>query len=319
MAFVPERPLALDPAPQIASPETTQSVMRNVLIALVPAFIASLIFFGLDALVVVAASVVACVGFEYLWCRLFKLPNTASDLSAAVTGVLLAFNVPSTIPLYMLIIGDFVAVIIAKALFGGIGKNFANPAIVGRITLAVAFPVAMTDFAVPLVTFSPVDAVSAATALAPTAPGLPLVDMFLGAEMGVLGETSALAILIGFVFLLATRTITWHVPAIYVGTVFALSAFAGFDPLMQVCSGGLMLGAVFMATDYSTSPATLKGKIIFAVGCGLITCLIRFWGNLNEGVAFSILFMNLLVPYIDQLTPNTPVGAEGRRRGGAHE
>ncbi|RVU97498.1 RnfABCDGE type electron transport complex subunit D [Coriobacteriales bacterium OH1046] len=319
MAFAPGRPLALAPAPQIVSPETTQSVMRNVLIAMVPAFAASLIFFGLDALVVVGVSVVACVGFEYLWCRLFKLPNTAGDLSAAVTGVLLAFNVPSTIPLYMLIIGDFVAVIVAKALFGGIGRNFANPAIVGRITLAVAFPVAMTDFVAPLVSFSPVDVVSAATALAPTASELSLADMFLGSEMGVLGETSVLAILIGFVFLLVTKTITWHVTATYVGTVFALSTLAGLDPLMQVCSGGLMLGAVFMATDYSTSPATLKGKIIFAVGCGLITCLIRFWGNLNEGVAFSILFMNLLVPYIDQLTPNTPVGAEKRGGGAARE
>lgn len=319
MAFIPGRPLALNPAPQIVSPETTQSVMRNVLIAMAPAFIASLIFFGLDALIVVAVSVIACVGFEYLWGRLFKLPNTASDLSAAVTGVLLAFNVPSTIPLYMLIIGDFVAVIVAKELFGGIGKNFANPAIVGRITLAVAFPVAMTNFAAPLVSFSPVDTVSAATALAPTASGLSLVDMFLGSEMGVLGETSVLAILIGFAFLLITKTITWHVTVTYVGIVFALSALAGFDPLMQVCSGGLMLGAVFMATDYSTSPATLKGKIIFALGCGLITCLIRFWGNLNEGVAFSILFMNLLVPYIDQLTPNTPVGAEKRTGGAAHE
>ena len=319
MAYTPSRALALNPAPQIVSPETTQSVMRNVLIAMAPAAVASVIFFGPRAALVIAVSVLACVGMEYLWCRLRKLPNTAGDLSAAVTGVLLAFNVPVSIPLYMLVVGDFVAIIITKALFGGIGKNFANPAIVGRLTLAVAFPVAMTNFTAPLVTFTPADVVSSATALAPSAPAITLMDMFLGSEMGVLGETSALAILIGFAFLLVTKTISWHVTATYVGVVALASLLAGLDPLAQICSGGLMLGAVFMATDYSTSPETLKGKIVFAVGCGLITCLIRFWGNLNEGVAFSILFMNLLVPYIDQLMPNTPVGAEKPKGGAKHE
>ena len=319
MAFTPSRPLALNPMPQITSPETTQSVMRNVLIAMVPAAVASVIFFGPRALLVTLASVAMCMAFEHLWCLGTKVPPTVSDLSAAVTGVLLAFNVPVSIPIYMLAIGDFVAIIITKALFGGIGKNFANPAIVGRLTLAVAFPVAMTNFTAPLVTFTPADVVSSATALAPSAPAITLLDMFLGSEMGVLGETSALAILIGFAFLLATKTITWHVTAVYVGVVALASLLMGLDPLAQICSGGLMLGAVFMATDYSTSPATLRGKIVFAIGCGLITCLIRFWGNLNEGVAFSILFMNLLVPYIDQLTPNTPVGAVKAKGGAKHE
>ena len=319
MAFTPSRNLALNPAPQITSPETTQSVMRNVLIAMAPAAVASVIFFGPRALLVTLLSAGICMAFEHLWCLAFKVPTTVGDLSAAVTGVLLAFNVPVSIPIYMLAIGDFVAIIITKALFGGIGKNFANPAIVGRLTLAVAFPVAMTNFTAPLVTFTPADVVSSATALAPSAPAITLLDMFLGSEMGVLGETSALAILIGFAFLLATKTISWHVTAVYVGVVALASLLMGLNPLEQVCSGGLMLGAVFMATDYSTSPATLKGKIVFAVGCGLITCLIRFWGNLNEGVAFSILFMNLLVPYIDQLTPNIPVGAEKPKGGAKHE
>lgn len=319
MAFTPSRPLALNPMPQITSPETTQSVMRNVLIAMAPAAVASVIFFGPRALLVTLGSAAMCMVFEHLWCLGTKVPTTVNDLSAAVTGVLLAFNVPVSIPIYMLAIGDFVAIIITKALFGGIGKNFANPAIVGRLTLAVAFPVAMTNFTVPLVTFTPADVVSSATALAPSAPAITLLDMFLGSEMGVLGETSALAILIGFAFLLATKTITWHVTAVYVGVVALASLLAGLDPLAQICSGGLMLGAVFMATDYSTSPATLRGKIVFAIGCGLITCLIRFWGNLNEGVAFSILFMNLLVPYIDQLTPNTPVGAVKAKGGAKHE
>ena len=319
MAFTPSRPLALNPMPQITSPETTQSVMRNVLIAMAPAAVASVIFLGPRALLVTLASAAMCMAFEHLWCIGTKVPTTVNDLSAAVTGVLLAFNVPVSIPIYMLAIGDFVAIIITKALFGGIGKNFANPAIVGRLTLAVAFPVAMTNFTAPLVTFTPADVVSSATALAPSAPAITLLDMFLGSEMGVLGETSALAILIGFAFLLATKTITWHVTAVYVGVVALASLLMGLDPLAQICSGGLMLGAVFMATDYSTSPATLRGKIVFAIGCGLITCLIRFWGNLNEGVAFSILFMNLLVPYIDQLTPNTPVGAVKTKGGAKHE
>jgi len=311
---VPDKPLVLLAAPQISTPVTTQSIMRNVLIALVPALLCALAYFGLPALLVVCTAVASCMGFEWAWCRLRNIPNTAGDLSAAVTGVLLAFNLPPTIPLYMVVIGSFVAIVLAKELFGGIGRNFANPAIVGRIFLAVAFPVAMTTFVVPQVALSPVDALSSATPLAPGAAPRGVIELLLGTHMGVLGETSAFAIALGGAYLLATGVITWHVPVAYVGTVAALSLLAGKNPVAQVLSGGLLLGAVFMATDYTTSPATKRGKLVFAVGCGLITCLIRFWGNLNEGVAYSILFMNLLVPYIDALTPNTPVGGEGRRR-----
>ncbi len=318
MAEERQKPLVLLAAPQIMSPVTTQVIMRNVLIALAPAFVASLAFFGLPAFLVCLTSVVSCVGFEYLWCRIRKLPNTATDLSAAVTGVLLAFNLPSTIPLYMVVVGAFVAIIMTKELFGGIGKNFANPAIVGRIFLAVAFPVAMTTFVAPQITLAPVDVVSSATPLAPAAAALAHLDLLLGLHMGVLGETSALAILIGFVYLLATKTIRWHAPVAYVATVVVMSLITGHDPVAQALSGGLLLGAVFMVTDYTTSPSTVRGKVIFAIGCGIITCLIRFWGNLNEGVAYSILFMNLLVPYIDVLTPNTPVGGE-HKRGGSNE
>jgi electron transport complex protein RnfD len=309
-----ERQLVLLAAPQITSPVTTQTIMRNVLVALAPAFVASVAFFGLPALVVTATSVASCVGFEYLWCRLRKLPNTAWDLSAAVTGVLLAFNLPATIPLYMVVIGAFVSIIVTKELFGGIGCNFANPAVVGRIFLAVAFPVAMTTFVAPQLTLSSVDMVSSATPLSPAAQTLAHLDLLLGAHMGVLGETSAAAILVGFAYLLATRTIRWHAPVAYVATVAVLSVLAGQDPVAQVLSGGLLLGGVFMITDYTTTPATIKGKVVFAIGCALITCLIRFFGNLNEGVAYSILFMNLLVPYIDDLTPNVPVGGEAQRR-----
>lgn len=320
-------PLVLRPAPQISSAVTTHIIMRDVLVALIPATVAAVAYFGLPALLVIATSIGSCVGFEYLWCRLRKTPQTIGDLSAAVTGLLLAFNVPSTLPLYMVVIGSFVAIIMTKELFGGIGKNFANPAIVGRIFLAVAFPVAMTTFVEPQIALSPVDVVSSATPLAPTAQPLSYLELLLGLHMGVLGETSALALLLGMVFLLYRPVITWHVPTAYVGTVCVLSLLTGHDVVAEVLSGGLLLGAIYMATDYSTCPATKRGKLVFGVGCGLITCLIRFYGNLNEGVAYSILFMNLLVPYIDQLTPNIPVGGEAimaerrraKRGGKAHE
>ena len=323
-------PLVLRPAPQISSAVTTHIIMRDVLVALAPATVAAIAFFGLPALLVIATSVGSCVGFEYLWCRLRKTPQTIGDLSAAVTGLLLAFNVPSTLPLYMVVIGAFVAIVMTKELFGGIGKNFANPAIVGRIFLAVAFPVAMTTF-VPANQVFPlgqsVDMVSSATPLSPTAGPSTIMELFLGQHAGVLGETSAAALLLGMIFLLYRPVITWHIPVAYVGTVAVLSLLTGHDVLAQLFSGGLMLGAIYMATDYSTCPATKRGKLIFGIGCGLVTCLIRFWGNLNEGVAFSILFMNMFVPYIDQLTPNVPVGGEAiiaeRRRakkgGEAHE
>ena len=323
-------PLVLRPAPQISSAVTTHIIMRDVLVALIPATIAAVAFFGVRAAVVIATSVGSCVLFEYLWCRLRGLPNTIGDLSAAVTGLLLAFNVPSTLPLYMVVIGAFVAIIMTKELFGGIGKNFANPAIVGRIFLAVAFPAAMTNFVAANQVFplnlAP-DLVSSATPLSPNAAPATLMELFLGQHAGVLGETSAVALLLGMLFLLYRPVITWHIPTAYVGTVAILSLLTGHDVLAQICSGGLMLGAIYMATDYSTCPATKRGKFIFGIGCGIITCLIRFFGNLNEGVAFSILFMNLLVPYIDQLTPNIPVGGEAiiaerrraKRGGKAHE
>lgn len=306
-----ERPLMLLTAPQLRSPVTTQSIMRDVLIALAPAVVASIVIFGPRALLVEAVSVASCVGFEWLWCRIRKTPNTVGDLSAAVTGVLLAFNVPSTLPLYMVVIGAFVAIVLTKELFGGIGCNFANPAIVGRIFLAVTFPVAMTAFVEPGF-FHSVDLVSTATPLSPASGSYPILDLFLGRYGGVLGETSSIALLVGFAYLLFRRVITWHVPVVYVAIVCVLSLVTGHNVVEQVLTGGLLLGAIFMATDYTTTPSTLRGRILFAVGCGLITCVIRFWGNLNEGVAYSILFMNLLVPHIDKVLVNTPVGGESR-------
>lgn len=310
----PSKPsLILSAAPHTFDAVTTQRIMLNVIIALVPTFIASVVIFGLDALLVIITTTLSCVLFEYLWCRLRKIPQTIGDLSAVVTGLLLAFNLPSTIPLYMTLIGSFVAIIVVKELFGGIGCNFVNPAIVARIVLAVSFAAAMTTFAMPQAfLLHTTDAVSSATPLSPAANPLPLTDLLFGIHPGVLGETCGIAILLGLVWLLITRTVTFTIPGFYVGTVAVLSLVSGHDVCAQIFSGGLLLGAVFMATDYVGSPTTFKGQVVFGIGLGLITCLIRFWGNMNEGVAYSILLMNLLTPYIDALTVTTPLGAPKR-------
>ena len=312
-----KRPLILSTAPHVFDGLTTQKVMLNVLIALVPTLVASGLIFGWQALLLTAVTAVACVAFEYLWCRLRKIPQTVGDLSAVVTGLLLAFNLPSTLPLYMAVIGSFVAIVVVKELFGGIGRNFANPAIVARIVLSVSFTAAMTNYALPsplLPGAAAVDAVSSATPLAPGAAPLPFPDLLFGVHPGVLGETCGAAILLGLVWLLVTRTVTFTIPGVYVGTVIVLSLITGHDVATQVFSGGLLLGAVFMATDYVGSPTSFKGQVIFGIGLGLITCLIRFWGNMNEGVAYSILIMNLVVPYIDSLTATTPLGGAKKRR-----
>ncbi|MEG2369482.1 MAG: RnfABCDGE type electron transport complex subunit D [Raoultibacter sp.] len=301
--------LLLSTAPHIVDTSSTPTIMRNVVIALVPTLIASAVLFGWRAMAVVAACVLSCIVFEYAWCALRKQPQTTGDFSAVVTGLLLAFNLPSTLPLYMPVIGSFVAIIIVKELFGGLGHNFANPAVVARIVLSVSFTSAMTNFAAPQL-LPTLDAVTSATPLAPGAEAVPLFNLFFGMHAGALGETCAFTLLLGFAWLVITRTISPAIPVVYLATVAALSALFGHDVLSQIFSGGLLLGAIFMATDYVTSPTTLKGKIIFAVGLGLITCLIRFWGNMNEGVAYAILLMNLLVPYINSLTRTLPLGAE---------
>ena len=279
--------------------------MGNVILALLPALIASTVIFGLQSLLVVAVTVAACVFWEYLWCRLRKEGQTVSDLSAVVTGLLLAFNLPPTVPLYLPVIGAIAAIIVTKELFGGIGCNFANPAIVGRITLAVSFPALMTSYSYPA---NGCDALSSATPLAVKAQELPLTTLLLGNHGGVIGETCALALLLGLVWLLATQVIEITIPAVYVGSVALLSWLAGENPLQAVLSGGLLLGAIFMATDYTTSPFTRKGKVIFALGLGVITFLIRQFGNMNEGVSYAILLMNLTVPYINRATRKTPLG-----------
>lgn len=287
--------------------------MLNVVIALIPALVCAVIFFGFRALMLTCVSVLACVLFEYLVRKLMKRDNTIGDLSAVVTGVFVAFNVPVTLPIWMLIIGDFVAIVIAKQMFGGIGQNFANPAILARIVLLVSFPAQMTTWVPPYFNsfLVPADVVTTATPLADitnteTLPSM--LDMFLGARAGSLGETAALALLIGGLYLIVRRIINPIIPIAYIGTVFLFTWALGLDPVYQILAGGVMLGGFFMLTDYSTSPSTRLGKLIFAVGCGIITVVIRVFGSYPEGVSFAILLMNILVPYIDKATRLKPFG-----------
>ena len=303
--------LIVTSSPHVKSSTTTSTIMRDVIIALIPALIASNIIFGLRAGLVTAVCVASCVGFEYLSRRIMKKSNTISDLSAVVTGIILAFNLPSTMPLWMCVIGSFVAIVIVKQLFGGIGQNFANPAITARIVLLVSFGTQMTNWAVPKIQ-AVADAVSGATPMAQLAGGETpnLLNMFLGTTGGSLGETSALALLIGGIYLVYRKVINPIIPVAFIGTVFVFTAVLGVNPLAQILGGGLFLGAIFMATDYSTSPVTNMGKLIFGIGCGFITVLIRVFGSYPEGVSFAILLMNILVPYIDKATRLKALGGK---------
>ena len=294
-------------SPHLHSKVDTKTLMRDVCIALVPALVASVIIFGFRSLLVTAVSVAAAVLTEFLYQKGTKQPVTIRDWSAAVTGMLLAFNLPVSIPLWQAAFGSIVAILVVKQLFGGLGRNFANPAIVGRIVLFLSFSKTMTAWTFP-------DAVSTATPLSVMANGgeLPsLLNMFLGVKGGCLGEVSILALLVGFVYLLVRKVITWHTPVAFIGTVFVLSWLLGGDAMYavnQVLAGGLVLGAVFMATDYATTPSTNSGRVIFGLGCGLLTVMIRQWGSYAEGVSFAILFMNILTPYISKWTRTKPFG-----------
>lgn len=298
-------------SPHFSTKRDTTHIMLDVILALCPAAIASVLLFGWRALLVIAVCVGTCVLSEFLFEKLCKRENTISDLSAIVTGMLLAFNLPVTIPVWQAVIGSVVAIIVVKQLFGGIGQNFANPAITARIIMLVAFSGEMTRWVNPVSgIFDEVSAVTGATPLVAMSKGFPLpsyLDLLLGKHGGSLGETCALALILGGLYLLIRRVITWHIPVAFIGTVALMSLVCGQDVLGQLLSGGLMLGAFFMATDYATTPNTKWGKIIFGVGCGLITVLIRFWGNYPEGVSYSILLMNILTPYISRLTRSKPL------------
>lgn len=300
-----EQKLLVSPAPHFRRRRNTQMIMLDVIIALMPSLIASVIIFGWRSLLVVSVCVLTCVLCEFTFQKLCKRPLTVSDLSAVVTGILLGFNLPHTIPIWQAIFGSVVAIIVVKQLFGGIGKNFANPAITARIVMMVSFASTMT-------TFNNIDGISSATPLTKIGSNN-LLDLFLGNHTGSLGETCALAILIGGIYLLCRRVITWHIPLTFIGTVAIFGAIAGHNPIEYILCGGLLLGAFFMATDYSTSPSTSWGKVIFGIGCGLLTFVIRQFGGYNEGVSFAILIMNIVTPYISTLTRKKPFGSKKQK------
>ncbi len=303
--------LHISVSPHIHSGRSTGTIMRDVIIALLPVTLAGTVIFGLRSLLVVSVCVLSCILFEALFNLITKKEQTLGDFSAALTGLLLALNLPMHIPLWQCAVGCAFAILLVKCIFGGIGCNVVNPAIAARVFMLVAFgSMAVQTFP------SVIDAVSGATPLTAIAEGNTpsLADLFLGTTGGAIGETCALALLIGFVYLLARRVITWHIPVSFVTSVFALSLFMeGFDftrALSLILSGGLLIGAIFMATDYVTSPSTAAGKLIFGIGAGLLTFLIRYFGVYPDGVSFAILFMNILNPYIEELTAHKVFGGE---------
>ena len=315
--------LTISSSPHAHSPVTTQTIMRDVLIALVPALLGSIYFFGFRALLVTLVSAAACVFFEWGFCKIRKLHCKTYDLSAVVTGVLLAFVCPVTIPYWTIILGDFFAIVLVKMLFGGLGKNIVNPALAGRAFL-FSWPVLMSNwvkvgFNNAAGLLSTADAVTAATPMSAMHQGaLPeesILDMFLGNIGGCIGETSALLLIIGFIYLLYRKVITARIPLAYIGTV-AILAFLfpqGNDRIAwmaaQVFGGGLMLGAIFMATDYVTSPLTKLGQIVYGIGCGVITILIRYFGGYSEGVTYAILCMNACSVLLDKIGRPVKFGA----------
>ena len=318
--------LKISTNPHMQTSRDTRAIMLDVVIALIPAAIVAVLIFGLDALRVILTSVASCVLFEYLACRYWfkKKQNSARDFSAIITGLLLAYNLPSSMPCWMILIGSFMAIIVGKMCYGGLGQNIFNPALVGRVFLFISFPVQMTTWPKPhFLQMMPTDAQTGATALrilktlgnkssngseAYTLADLPdYMDLFLGNIGGCIGEISVLAMLLGLGYMLWRKVITWHIPTYYLLTVFIMTSVLylttgelKFSPFAHLFSGGLMLGAIFMATDYATSPMTIRGQTIYAIGCGFLTVIIRAFSAYPEGVSFAILIMNSFVPLIDK-------------------
>lgn len=326
--------LQVSHSPHVRDKATTQSIMRDVIIALLPATFAGWYYFGIRAVLITLLSIASCVLFEFICRKVMKRNNTIYDLSAVVTGLLLAMNLPVSLPPYMVVIGAAFAIVVVKQMFGGLGNNFVNPAIAARIFLVIAFPKAMTSWTVrsgSWFSFDSADAVSSATPLTRihTSEAPSLWKLFIGDKAGCIGEVCIIALLIGALYLILRHVIRPWIPVAYIGT-FALLAFlfgktnvfnfagdltvlSGWGDLFHECcymvlSGGLILGAFFMATDYVTSPLTTKGKFIFGIGCGILTFLIRYYGNMAEGVSFSIILMNILTPHIDNWTMGKPFG-----------
>ncbi|MBE6806006.1 MAG: RnfABCDGE type electron transport complex subunit D [Clostridia bacterium] len=300
--------LTVSSSPHIHSGVTSQSIMLDVIIALLPAAVYGVFIFGWRAAVLIAVCVASAVLSEFLWNKALKKPNSLGDLTAVVTGLLLALNLPSSLPVWMAALGSAIAIIVVKQMFGGLGHNFANPAITARIVLMVSFPAAMTKFFEP---FSMT--VSSATPLAGGAE-YTLRELFFGMHAGTIGETSVVMLVIGGLYLVMRRVISPIIPVSFIGTVFVFSWVLGANPIQAIFSGGLLLGAIFMATDYVTSPTFNWGKLIFGIGCGIITVVIRQFASLPEGVSYSILVMNLLVPHINSLTMPKPFGWEADKK-----
>lgn len=319
--------LTVSSAPHQVGPVSTQKIMTLVLIALIPAFAVGIYQFGLRAALLTIVCAAACVLFEYLMNKITKKEQTVGDMSAVVTGVLLAFNLPAGLPFWIAIVGCFAAIVVVKQLFGGIGQNFVNPAVTARIFMFIAFATEMTTWPTARGAqnaASVIDATTSATPLGELAKGgaeavsASNMDLFLGNIGGCIGEVSALALLIGGIFLIAKRVITWHIPVTFLATVAVLGfIWGGADgAIFHLCAGGVMLGAFFCATDYVTSPTLPMGKIIFGIGCGLFTMLIRLFASYPEGVSFAILLMNILTPYIDRICEGRMFPAPKKAKGG---
>lgn len=307
--------------PQVRAKRGTQNIMLDVIIALLPALAVGVWQFGVAALIPVATSIASCVFFEWGYRKLLKKESSIGDLSAVVTGLLLSMVLPACAPWWVPIIGAFFAIVFVKQLYGGIGKNFLNPALAGRAFLFASYATIMTSWVTPASLKGVVDATTMATPLSYMKAGAPLpayfdyMSMFLGKMPGSLGEISAIALLIGGIYLIARKVITWHIPVSFIGTVAVLTLIFGHEGysrvdwmLTNLLSGGLMLGAIFMATDYSTSPVTAPGRLIYGFGCGALTVLIRVFGGFPEGVSFAILIMNCCAWFLDKLTPPRQFG-----------
>lgn len=301
--------LTVSSSPHIHSPDTTAGIMLDVIIALMPATIYGIILYGWRAALILAVSIASALLSEFIWNKLLKKENSLGDLSAALTGLLVGLNVPSAMPVWMVALGSAIAIIIVKQMFGGLGHNFANPAMTVRIVLMVSFPAAITHY------FEPFGSIPAEATPLIDGGAFTIKELLLGMHGGCIGEGNALLLLIGGVYLVLRRVISPIIPASFIGTVFVMSWILGANPVTAILSGGLFLGAIFMATDYVTSPTFNLGKLIFGVGCGIITVVIRLYAALPEGVSYAILLMNLIVPYINDLTRPKPFFEEVKKNG----
>ena len=310
--------LLVSSSPHLRSGASTQRIMLDVIIALCPALIASFVFFGPRALLLAAVTVLSCVLSEYVSRKIMKRSNTVPDLSCIVTGLLLAFNLPVSLNPLMAAFGGMVAIVVVKQMFGGIGQNFVNPALTARIILMNSFPGDMSTWTPAFGWLNGTDATTTATPLGVLKEGgdftFSHLDLFLGNTGGCLGETCALALILGGVYLMVRRVISPVIPVTYLATVAVISLIAGRDPLVDLLSGGLLIGAFFMATDYTTSPISRNGRIVYALGCGVFTMLIRMFASLPEGVSYSIVLMNILVPLIERFTLPKPFGSQKKAR-----